>query len=94
MKLKLKEKNKIKGRRRLWYIMGWTWAYKKNNGETEYTDNPEDGKGIGYFRKNHSLNCGCGQCKERTRQKRRQKKKDRMKNKKLISEIMKSNKIE
>ena len=69
MQLKPKEKAKIKKRRKLWATMGWYWPFKRNEGghyKTEYTDNPEDSKGIGFFRNNHSLNCGCLQCSVRT----------------------------
>lgn len=92
MRFKRKEKEKLLSRRKLWSIFGWFWAYKRNDGGeyvTDYTCDENDGGGIGYFKHNHSLNYGSGQCKERTRYKRELKKKDRTKRKNKVRELMK-----
>ena len=92
MRLKAKEKSKIRKRRKLWSHMGWFWAYKRNRGgryKTEYTDSEEDSKGIGYFRNNHSLNCGCAICRGRTAYKRLMKRKQRYQNRLKDRELMK-----
>ena len=85
MRFKRKEKEKLLSRRRLWSIFGWSWAYKKENGETHYTCDENDG-GIGYFKNHHSLNCGC---RDQTRYKRKLKKKARIKRKNKVRELMK-----
>ena len=66
--------------------MGWPWAFERNAGggrsKTNWTDNKHDSKGIGYFRKNHSLSCkNCAGCRlalqekiDIRRRKRRQRK--------------------
>lgn len=89
MRFKRKEKEKLLSRRKLWSLFGWFWAYKKDNGDTYYTCDENDGGGIGYFKHNHSLNYGSGQCKEQTRYKRELKKKARIKQKNKVRELMK-----
>lgn len=88
MRFKRKEKEKLLSRRKLWSLFKWSWAYKKKNGVTHYTTNESDG-GIGYFKNNHSLNCGCGKCKEKTFIRRQNNKSKRLKNKKKVRELMK-----
>ena len=92
MQLKPKELAKIRKRRKLWATMGWYWPFKRNTNSrysTEYTDNPEDGKGIGFFRKNHSLNCGCTQCSIRTFENRRKNRIARKRSKEEINQEIK-----
>jgi hypothetical protein len=89
LRFKRKEREKLLSRRRLWSIFGWFWPNKKDNGQNDYTCNENDGGGMGYFKNNHSLNCGCGMCKDQTRYKRELKKKVRMKQKKEVRELMK-----
>ena len=76
-------------RRKLWSIFGWFWAYKKDDGNTDYTCDETDGGGIGYFKKNHSMNCGCGMCRDETIRKRRENKSKRLKERKKVRELMK-----
>lgn len=92
LRFKPKEKEKLDSRRKLWSLFDWGWAYKRNDGgkwKTDYTTDEQDGKGYGFFKKNHSLNCGCRMCRDRTEEKRMDRKKRRMKNKREVREIMK-----
>lgn len=89
MRFKRREKEKLLSRRKLWSIFGWFWAYKRKEGDTYYTCDEADGGGLGYLKNHHSLNCGCGGCKEQTRYKRELKKKDRIKRKNKVRELMK-----
>ena len=92
MRIKPKELARIKKRRKLWAIFGWGWAYKRTEGgreKTEYTDDPNQSKGIGFFRKNHSLNCGCVMCKWHTFEKRQRNKVARKRSKEDIHNQMK-----
>lgn len=84
MRFKRKEKGKLLSRRRLWAIFGWFWAYKKDNGDTYYTCDENDG-GMGYFKNNHSLNYGC----DETISRRSKNKSERLKAKKKVRELMK-----
>lgn len=85
MKYKEKEINKLLFRKKLWSIMGWFW--KKKNHET--TDDFNDNSGIGYLRNNHSLNCGCSQCRNNTYYRRKENKKNRLKTRKELKEKLK-----
>jgi hypothetical protein len=92
LRFKRKEKEKILSRRRLWAIFGWFWAYKRNDGGeyvTDYTCDLEDGGGIGFFKKHHSLNCGCGMCRDRTVYRRQENKSKRLKERNKVRELMK-----
>lgn len=92
MRLKPKEKAKIKKRRKLWATMGFHWPYKRAAGgryKTEYTDDPEDGKGMGFFRKNHTL-CGCRICQLQKEEKRHKNKVARKRSKEEILQELKS----
>lgn len=89
MRIKPKELAIIKKRRTLWAIFGWAWAYKRENKSrysTEYTDNPEDGKGIGFFRNNHS---SCATWRVRRFEKRQRNKVARKRSKEEINQEMK-----
>lgn len=92
MRFKRKEKEKLLSRRRLWSIFGWFWAYKRNDGGeyvTDYTCNESDGGGMGYLRNHHSMNCGCGMCRDRTIIRRKENKSKRLKERKKVRELMK-----
>ncbi len=52
---------KALSRKKLWEYMGYKYI----------------GRGVGYFRNNHTLNYGCGYCKEETNENRRGNKKRR-----------------
>lgn len=81
MQLKAKEKAKIRKRRKLWSHMGWHWASKDG-----WTDDEKDGLGIGFFKHNHSLNCGCGMCRLWTLEKKMSRRRQRRNEKKDIQE--------
>ena len=92
MRFKRKEKEKLLSRRKLWSIFGWFWPYKRNDGGeyvTDYTCDEAVGGGIGYFKNHHSMNCGCGMCRDVTRYRRQENKSKRLKEKKKIRELMK-----
>jgi len=65
-----KDIDKLKSRRKTWDSMGY--VYK--------------GKGLNFLRKNHSLNCGCSICQEKTRQKKVKNKKERQNINRTIEE--------
>ena len=92
MRFKRKEREKILSRRRLWSFMGWFWIFKKKEGDKEIVDSTcdlEDGGGIGFFKKHHSLNCGCGMCRDRTIIRRKENKSKRLKEKNEVRELLK-----
>ena len=89
MRFKRKEKEKLLSRRKLWSIFGWFWAYKRKEGDTYYTCNEADGGGLGYLKNHHSLNCGCGMCRDRTIYRRHENKSKRLKERKKVRELMK-----
>lgn len=70
MRLSLKEKRKIRSKIKLWDLFGWVYR----------------GKGLGYFKKHRSLNCGCAHCKGRTFMKRYENRQNRRKIKDIIQE--------
>ena len=81
LKLKPKELAKIKKRQKLWSQMNWYWAYDINNTDgTLWTSDKNKSLGIGFFKHNHSLNCGCGQCKRITYNRRYENKRNRLRN--------------
>jgi hypothetical protein len=89
LRFKRKEKEKLLSRRKLWSIFGWFWAYKKDDGITDYTCDEADGGGIGYLKNHHSMNCGCGMCRDETIRKRRENKSKRLKERKKVRELLK-----
>lgn len=92
MKIRDEELRKIAARRKIWSIIGWYWPAKRNGGgkyKTEWTDNPNDSKGIGFFRNNHSLNCGCSLCRGETFRKRMERRRKRHELKNEAKDLMK-----
>jgi hypothetical protein len=76
--------------------MGWAWAFERNDGgrqKTKWTDNKHESKGIGYFRKNHSLSCkNHGSCRtmlqEKIRNRRRERRRRKLEEKELLKDII------
>jgi hypothetical protein len=92
LRFKRKEREKLLSRRRLWAIFGWFWAYKRNDGGdyvTDYTCDVADGGGMGFFKKHHSLNCGCGMCRDETIRRRHENKSKRLKERNKVRELLK-----
>ena len=87
MNFRPKEQAKLDNRRKMWNLFEWYWAFKRNNGTTEYTS--DEGKGYGYFRNNHSLKCGCSMCQIMVEDKRLKKKKLRSNGKNEVRELLK-----
>ena len=67
-----KDKSKIKNRKKLWDIFNFGY--------------PEDGW-FGFFRKNHSLNCGCSYCRAKTYFRKYENRQDRHKIKEELHNI-------
>ena len=65
MKLTPRAIRRIKSYKKLWDTFGFRYP----------------GSGWGYFRKNHSLNDGCGQCRNETKTRRAENKQQRAKSK-------------
>lgn len=63
--LKYRDIKKAKSRKKLWDLFGFTYL----------------GKGLNYLSRNHSLNCGCGCCREKTHIRKNENKRNRLKNK-------------
>lgn len=73
----------------MWSIFGWFWAYKKDDGKIDYTCDEADGGGLGYLKNHHSMNCGCGMCKDRTTIRRHENKSKRLKERNKVRELLK-----
>jgi hypothetical protein len=88
LRLTEKEKAVIRRRRKLWSRMGWYWAYERADGgryKTKWTDNEHESKGVGYFRKNHSLSCkNHGSCRTMLQEKVAERRRQRRQSKKII----------
>ena len=92
MRLKPRDKAKIDKRRKMWSMFDWYWPFKREDGgvyKTDYTSDKHRSTGIGYFRNNHSLNCGCRMCQWRTEWKRIERRRLRQQNKSKARELIK-----
>ena len=69
-----REISKLKTRKKLWKLFNWDFP----------------GNGLGFFRKNHSLNCGCELCKEKTKIRRAENKQQRAIGKLEMTKITKN----
>ena len=82
----------IDKRRKMWMIFDWYWPFKRGDGgrwKTDWTSDGNRSKGIGYFKNNHSLNCGCSMCRAMTSYKRMERKRLRQKRKNQTRKLMK-----
>lgn len=73
MKLNGGDKNFIKKKKKLWNNLGY----------------PYPGTGKGFFKRNHSLNCGCWLCTIDTYLNRKENRKERHKNKMYLRKFKK-----
>ena len=92
MRLRPKEKAKLDSRRKLWKIMGWYWAYKKDEDEnrTLYTSDENDGNGYGFFKHHHSVSCDHhGICRLMLYEKKMNRRRKRKREKNEVREIVK-----